>query len=283
MSATATTGQPYTYIDVRPASGALGAEIGGVDLSQPLDDGVFAEIRQAFLENMVIVFRDQSIAPEHQIAFTRRFGALEPHPLGSRQGLQDHPEVMVLENRPGKLGPRNDFWHSDISFSEVPPALSMLYAIEVPEGRGDTIFCNMYAAYEELSDTLGRVLDGLNAVHNADTLVNEVPSRVAATEVPPGVTHPVIRTHPESGRKALYVNPYFTATIAGMTRAESAPLLDYLYAYATRHENLYRHHWRVGDVLMWDNRCTLHYAVRDYDETLPRLLHRTTASGDRPV
>lgn len=129
----------------------------------------------------------------------------------------------------------------------------------------------------------GGELDNLEAVHDADTLVNEVPSRVAATEVPPGVTHPAIRIHPESGRRALFVNPYFTAHFAGMTREESAPLLEYLYDHASRHENIYRHHWRPGDVLMWDNRCTMHYAVRDYDESLPRFMYRTTASGDRPV
>ena len=268
---------------MRPASGALGAEISGLDLSQPLDDDLFAGIRQAFHDHLVLCFRDQRLGPAEHLAFTRRFGPVEPHPLGSRRGLQEHPEVMVLENRPGKPGARNDFWHSDISFAERPPALSILHAIDVTEGPADTMFCNMYRAYEDLSERLRGILDGLGAVHDAEQLVNEVPSRVQAREVPPGVVHPVVRRHPESGRRALFVNPYFTAHFDGMTRAESAPLLEYLYARATRHENIYRHKWRAGDVLMWDNRCAMHYAVRDYDDNLVRYLHRTTAAGDRPV
>ncbi len=283
MTTTETAHRTHQRIGIRPASGALGAEISGVDLSRPLDDDDFAEIKQAFHDHLVIFFRDQTIEPADQVAFTERFGPIEPHPLGSRRGLDDHPAVMVLENRPGKLAARNDFWHSDISFAERPPALSMLYSIEAPEGRADTIFCNMYAAYEELSERLRTILDGLDAVHDAEQLVNEVPSRVQAREVPPGVAHPVVRTHPESDRRALFVNPYFTSHFVDMTREESQPLLAYLYARATRHENIYRHSWRVGDVLMWDNRCAMHYAVRDYDDSHNRYLHRTTAAGDRPV
>ena len=158
----------------------------------------------------------------------------------------------------------------------------MLYAIEVSPGLADTMFSNMYAAYEELSETLRSFLDGLQAEHNAQTLVTEVPSRVQVTEVPPGVIHPVVRTHPKTGRRALYVNPYYTSHFIGMTKAESAPILEHLYAQATRHENIYRHKWRVGDVLMWDNRANMHYAVRDYDESQPRFMHRTTAAGERP-
>ncbi len=276
-----TTG--YERIEVRSASGALGAEIGGVDLSRLLDDTTFAEVRRAFLDHLVVFFRDQDVGPGEHLAFTQRFGPVEPHPLGSRRGLDAHPEVMVLENRPGTPGPRNDFWHSDISFAERPPALSMLHAIDVTEGPADTMFCNMYVAYEALSDGLRAVLDRQSAIHDAYRLVNEKPSRVPAREVPPGVPHPMVRTHPESGRRALYVNPYFTSHIDGMNRGESRAILDYLYAEATRHENIYRHKWRQGDVLMWDNRCTMHYAVRDYGETLVRYLHRTTAAGDRPV
>ena len=257
MTALATKERNHKRIRLIPLCNALGAEVTDVDLSQPLDDETFTEIEQAFHDNLVLVFRNQKIEPGHQVAFTHRFGPTEEHPLGSRRGLEDQPEVMVLENRPGKLGPRNDFWHSDISFGEVPPALSMLYAIEV--------------------------LDGLQAEHNAETLVTEVPSRVQVTEVPPGVIHPVVRTHPGSGRKALYVNPYYTSHFIGMTREESKPILEFLYAQATRHENIYRHKWRVGDVLMWDNRANMHYAVRDYDENQPRFLHRTTAAGERPV
>ena len=282
MTVVAPTSRPHQSIGVRSVAGALGAEITGVDLAQPLDDDVFDEIQQAFYDHLVIFFRAQTIGPADQVAFTERFGPTAPHPLGIAS-LDGHPQVMVLENRPGKLAARNDFWHSDISFGECPPALSMLYAIEVTEGRADTMFTNMYAAYEGLSERLRTILDGLDAMHDAEQLVNEVPSRVQAREVPPGVVHPVVRTHPGSGRKALFVNPYYTAHFVGMTRQESQPLLQCLYQHATQHENIYRHKWRVGDVLIWDNRCTMHYAVRDYDDSLPRFLHRTTAAGERPV
>ena len=272
----------YERIGVRSLSGALGAEITGVDLSKPLDDAVFAEIRRAFHDHLVIFFRDQAISPADHVAFTERFGPVEAHPLGSRRGLRDYPSVMVLENRPGKLGPRNDFWHSDISFGEEPPAASVLYAIEITEGRSDTMFCNMYAAWESLSPGLRQMLRPLTAVHTAERLVREVPSRLSVKDAPPGVTHPVVRTHPETRRNALYINPHYTWNFTGMTPEESWPLLDYLTREATKHENIYRHCWRPGDLLMWDNRCTMHYAVRDYDDTMPRFLHRTTAAGFRP-
>ena len=209
-------------------------------------------------------------------------GAGEPHPLGSRRGLEQFPQVMVLENRKGKLGPRNDLWHSDISYGEIPPLGSALYAIEVTQGRADTMFNNMYAAYEKLSPGLRATLDTLQAVHTAEPLVREVPSRLSVKEAPPGVVHPVVRTHPETGRKALYVSPWFTSHFVGWTVDESQALLEYLIAEATQHENIYRHHWRVGDFLMWDNRCAMHYGVRDYDDTMPRFLWRVTAAGDRP-
>ncbi len=273
-------------MEVRKLGVALGAEIRGVDLSRPLDSDGVDFVRNAFLEHIVLVIRDQSLAPAAQIAFTELFGAVEPHPLGSRPGLPDFPQLMVLENRPGKPGARNDFWHSDISHAERPPAVSLLHALEVPDGRGDTMFCNMYAAYEQLSAGMRSLLENLSALHSGEATAKR--NREAATdalpipEVPPPVAHPVVRTHPETGRKALYVNPFFTQRFTDMSEAESAPILDYLHAHATRPENIYRHHWAKGDVLMWDNRCAMHYAVKDYDENTPRFMHRTTAAGDRP-
>jgi taurine dioxygenase len=273
-------------LDVRRLGVALGAEIRGVDLSQTLDPATVELIREAFLEHIVLVIRGQSVPPEAQVAFTEHFGAVEPHPLNSRPGLPGLPQLMVLENRPGKPGARNDFWHSDISHAERPPAVSLLHAIEVPEGRGDTMFCNMYAAYEQLSQGMRDFLDNLHALHSGEATARR--NREAATdarpitEVPPPVSHPVVRTHPESGRKALFVNPFFTLGFADMSESESAPVLKYLYEVATRPENIYRHRWAKGDVLMWDNRCAMHYAIKDYDETTPRYLHRTTAAGDRP-
>lgn len=282
MGETARLKTDYSRIEVRPLCGALGAAVTGVDLSAPLDDDTFAEIERAFHENLVVVFPGQAIGPADHLAFTRRFGPVEPHPLGSRRGLDDCPEVMVLENKPGRPGPRNDFWHSDISFGETPPAASILYAIEVTEGRSDTMFCNMYAAYESLSAGLRRVLDGQSAMHTAELLVREVPNRLSVDVAPAAVAHPAVRTHPGTGRKALYVNPHYTERFEGWTAEESRPLLAYLAAWATRPENVYRHRWSVGDLLMWDNRCTMHYALRDYDDSMPRLMHRTTAAGDRP-
>jgi taurine dioxygenase len=273
-------------MDVRRLGAALGAEVRGVDLSRPLDAATVEAIRAAFLEHIVLIIRDQSVPPAAQIAFTQHFGDVEPHPLGSRPGLPDHPELMVLENRPGKPGARNDFWHSDISHAERPPAMSLLHALEVPEGRGDTMFCNMYSAYEQLSPGMRELLDDLQALHSGEATARR--NAEAATDaltipdVPPPVAQPVVRTHPETGRKALYVNPFFTLRFTDMSDEESAPILEYLCEHATRPENIYRHRWRKGDVLMWDNRCAMHYAVKDYDDTTPRHMHRTTAAGDEP-
>ena len=269
-------------IPTRRLSGALGVEIGDVDLSQPLHRGVVDEIRDLFNENVVILMRGQQLEPQHLVSFIEHFGAAEPHPLGSRRGLEGYPQVMALENKPGKLGARNDIWHSDISYGEVPPLGSALYAIEVTPGRADTMFTNMYAAYESLSPGLRKTLDVLKAIHTAEALVREVPSRLSVTKAPPGVEHPVVRTHPETGRKALFVNPWFTTYFVGWTVDESRPILDYLTEIATRHENIYRHRWQVGDVLMWDNRSAMHYGVRDYDDTMLRFMWRVTAAGDRP-
>lgn len=270
-------------LPTRRLSGALGVEIQNVDLSRPLDEATFAEVRDHFHENVMMVFRGQKLQPDHLVRFMERFGAVEPHPLGSRRGLDAHPQVMVLENLKGKLGPRNDIWHSDISYGEIPPLGSALYALTVTEGRANTMFCNMYAAYEELSEGLRKTLDGLKAVHTAEPLVREVPSRLAVKVAPPGVIHPAVRTHPATKRKALYVNPWYTSHFVGWTAEESRPLLEYLAAFATRPENCYRHSWQVGDFLMWDNRCAMHYGVRDYDDTMPRVLWRVTAAGDKPV
>jgi taurine dioxygenase len=277
----------FRHIQPRPLCGALGAEIAGIDLSQPLSDAVFAEIEAAFHEYVVLVFPDQHWTPAQQVAFTARFGPVEEHPLRSRPGLPDQPEVLVLVNKPGTRGARNDFWHSDISFSETPPLGSVLYGIQVPEGFGDTMFCNMVRAYANLSPALQEMLRPLRALHSASGLAarNNAGDNNASpiTQVPDAVEHPVVRTHPGHGRLALYVNPWFTERFSGMTAAESRPLLDFLAAEATRPENVYRHRWRQHDVIMWDNRQAMHYAVRDYDENDIRIMHRTTALGDRPV
>jgi len=272
---------------VQPLCGALGAEISGLDLSKDLDDATFAAVQQAFHDHIVLVFPDQEIAPAQQVAFTARFGPVEEHPLRSRVGLPDHPEVLVMVNRPGERAARNDFWHSDISFSEKPPLGSVLYGLEVPEGFGDTMFCNMEKALQNLSPGMQSMLGGLTALHSAEGLIRrnneEENNGLPIADLPQPAEHPVVRTHPGTGRKSLFINPWFTESFAGMTAAESRPLIDFLCAEATKPENVYRHRWRRHDVLMWDNRVAMHYAVRDYDENAVRIMHRTTAAGDRPV
>jgi taurine dioxygenase len=274
-------------VELNPLCGALGAEVHGVDLSEDLDSVTLNSIKESFHENIVLLFRKQSLTPEQHVDFTSFFGPVEAHPLGSREGAQAQPEILVLENRADTPAPRNDFWHSDISFAKCPPLGSVLHALEVPgEGLGDTLFCNMYKVFEELSPGLQKTLEGLRALHSAEALVrrNNANDNNAKpiTSVPGMVSHPVVRTHPETGRKALYVNPYYTESFEGWTPAESRLLLEWLTKLATRQENIYRHRWRQGDLLMWDNRCAMHYAVYDYGSK-PRLFHRATAAGDRPV
>jgi len=244
-------------------------------------------IKKAFHENIVLLFRKQNLTPAQHVDFTSFFGPVEAHPLGSRDGAQAQPEILVLENRADTPAPRNDFWHSDISFAECPPLGSVLHALEVPgEGLGDTLFCNMYKVFEELSPGMQKTLEGLRALHSAEALVmrNNANDNNAKpiSSIPELVNHPVVRTHPETSRKALYVNPYYTESFEGWSPAESKLLLDWLTQLATRQENIYRHRWKKGDVLMWDNRCAMHYAVYDYGSKA-RLFHRATAAGDRPI
>ena len=275
-------------LETRRLCGALGAEVSGVDLSKPLDEGAARDIVDAFHEHLVLVFRGQSLAPAAQVAFTRLFGEPHEHPLRTRASVEGFPEVLIIETRPGRMGARNDYWHSDISHQERPPSASILHSLAVPEGLGDTMFCNMYRALETLSPGLRRLLGGMKAVHSAQATMQRAREEEGTDarpirSVPPPRAHPVLRTHPGTGRRALFVNPHFTVSFEGMTEEESAPLLDYLAEHSTRPENIYRHRWAIGDVLVWDNRCTMHYAVRDYDDTVHRRHHRTTAGGERPV
>jgi len=274
-------------LEISHLCGAIGAEVHGVDLSRDTDLATFRAIKNAFHENIILLFRKQCLTPTQQIVFTSFFGPVETHPLNSRVGTSSQPEVLVLENRVDSPAPRNDFWHSDISFAECPPLGSVLHALEVPgEGLGDTLFCNMYHVFEELSLGLQKTLEGLRALHSAEALINRnnANDNNAKTikSVPELVSHPVVRTHPQTGRKALYINPYYTERFEGWTLEESSLWIDWLTKRATRLENIYRHRWREGDVLMWDNRCAMHYAIYDYGSK-PRLMHRATAAGERPV
>ena len=276
-----------TELSITQLNGSLGAAINGIDLNEPLDRETAASIDTAFYDHVVLVFPKQSLSPANQVAFTERFGAVEEHPLRTRRSAPGFPGVLILENQPGRPGARNDYWHSDISHAERPPALSLLHALIVPQNSGDTLFCNMYAAYESLSDGLRQSLECLSAMHSAEVTAERVRREKGTDALPiakvtPPRPHPVVRTHPHSGRKALYVNPHFTLRFHGMTDEESAPLLEFLYEVATRPEHVYRHRWAPGDVVMWDNRCAMHYGVYDYDDSMPRLMHRTTAAGEIP-
>jgi len=271
---------------------AIGAEVVGLDLRQPIDAELFARVHRAFLDHAVLVFRSQDLTPEAHIAFSRRFGELAAHVVDGFR-LPGHPEVFVVSNvkEDGKLKGAiyaGQYWHTDLSYTKQPPLGSLLYGIEVPEAGGDTMFANMALAYEALSPVMQRILDGLEAVHDYahayETFFSKLPDRPPLTAEQrakvPSVTHPAVRVHPETGKRVLYVNPGFTTQLVGMTEAESRPLLDFLFAHAVRPEFVYRHRWRKGDLVFWDNRCTMHCAVPDYDIRAERRhMHRTTVAG----
>jgi taurine dioxygenase len=273
--------QPYSRISPEPMSPTVGAEIDGVSLSEGLDAETFDEIHRALLEYKVIFFRDQDITPEQHVAFARRFGALETHPfVPHRDG---YPEVMVLE-KSDKIGGYENVWHSDVTWRLEPSLGSVLLAREVPDVGGDTLFCDMYAAYEGLPEKVRTSLDGLHAVHDfARTFGRMMSAEELAKkrlEFPPA-EHPVVRTHPETGRKGLYVNAAFTSHIAGMEPAESDRLLELLYRQATVPEYQCRFRWRLHSVAFWDNRAVQHYANSDYYPSR-RVMERVTIVGDKP-
>ncbi|MBT5048053.1 MAG: TauD/TfdA family dioxygenase [Rhodospirillaceae bacterium] len=283
-------------MQVNRLSEALGVEISGIDITD-LDDATFAEIRDVFHDSHVIVFRDQHVSVEDHIAFSHRFGDLEIH-IATDHLLKDHPEILLVTNKKenGKyIGVENagDEWHSDLSYMDKPSLGSLLYALEVSQDGGDTEWSNMYTAYETLPEETKQRIQDLKARHSFNRFRNPrigIPEqhRENAEEryakiSPPDVIHPVVRTHPVTNRKALYVSPRFTIGIEDLPEQEGQALLDELFEHATRREFIYRHEWRLGDLLFWDNRCTLHLACRGIPEGQIRHMHRTTISGDVPV
>ncbi|MFM7684711.1 MAG: TauD/TfdA dioxygenase family protein [Actinomycetota bacterium] len=280
---------------VEPLTGSIGAVLHDVDLTTDISPGLAGEIRQALLGHRVIFFRDQHVNPTQQVAFARIFGALTPaHPLVG--GLDDaHPEVLVLDSSDYPLGvgsrgkgtSYNNRWHTDVTFSATPPAAAVLAGKTIPSRGGDTLWADLVNAYETLSEPIQRLLDGLVAVHDASNTFSrfrsEDPSgeqRAKLSQLQP-VRHPVVRVHPETGERALFVNDTFTSHIEGLNPPESDALLQMLYEHTVAPERVVRWHWAEGDIAVWDNRATAHYAAADYTER--RVMHRITVTGDRPV
>lgn len=258
-------------ITVQKVAGALGAEIGGVDLSVAQDDATIAAIRQALVEHQVIFFRDQTLTPEQQLAFGRRFGPLNIHPYVA--GMADYPEVMEIIKEPTDRINFGGGWHSDMSFLETPAIGSILYAVELPDWGGDTLFASQAAAFDALSPGLQATLEGLNAIHSAEreyaptgpSAQKRESMKISDAEGMAGrFSHPMVKVHPETGRKALYVNPAFTMNIDGWSRRDSRPLLDYLFEHSRKEAFTCRLRWRPGTVAFWDNRSVWHYALNDY-------------------
>ena len=269
-------------VHVRPISAAIGAVVGGVDLSRTLDNETFSTIYDAFSRHSVLLLRDQDITPEQLVAYSRRFGDLEQHVLKSDL-LPGHPEVYVLSNKGFGRAKAGWFWHTDLSYQQVPSKASFLYGIEIPSMGGDTMFASTAAAYDALSDRMKQILEGLTAEHDfrqgSETFSKHwaAPIPEDAFKARPPVVHPVIRTHPETGRKSIYVNEGYTTRIQELSREESEALLQFLFRHCQRAEFVYRHRWQPRDLVMWDNRATIHQALSDYAE--PRYMHRTTLIG----
>ena len=276
-----------TTLTVKPVAGAIGAEVGGVDLSQKLSDAMVGAIRKALLDHLVIFFRDQELTPEQLMAFSLRFGQPVAYPFV--KGLDGFPEITPILKREEDRSNFGGLWHSDTVYQQVPPMGTILYALEVPPYGGDTEFANQYLAYETLSEPLRAFLDGLTAVHISGkgavqkTRTDMMKHSSAGMKGDELVSrHPVVRTHPETGRKVLYVNVAHTSHFEGMTEDESTPILEFLFRHQVKSELTCRFRWTKGAVAFWDNRCTQHNPINDY-HGFRRLMHRVTLAGDKPV
>ncbi|MDA0656913.1 MAG: TauD/TfdA family dioxygenase [Proteobacteria bacterium] len=290
--ASASTNSPYERITVSPIAGSLGAEIGNVDISKPLDKETFDEVHRAWLENNLLVFRDQKLTPETQIAFAKQFGDIHLHAFN--QPIDGYDEITELLKTPDMPRNSGNAWHTDQHYRPEPAKSTMLYCYECPEYGGDTQFANLYKAYDGLSDGLKKTLKDVRAIANGDSKKHQTgltrQERIQAKmgtikQKDPGnvvtlTAQPLIRTHPETGRKALYIGKHMEC-IDGWTDAESEPMLQYLLKHATQAEYVVRVRWRPGTFVMWDNRCTLHYAINDYPGERRRL-HKIMVKGDKP-
>ena len=280
----------YQHITVKPLAGAIGAEIFGADLSQPLMPKVLDEIHRAHLDHLVIVFRNQDLTPDNHKAFARNFGSA--HINDFFPTIEGHPDIQLVAKNPEDTRNGGSVWHTDVSYAAKPPLGSMLYALEVPKHGGDTMFASMYASYDALSDGMKELLESLNAVHSATTSFgtnatgpemrakNKSMKFKYSEDAEQLATHPVIRTHRETGRRGLYVNRSFTKHFEGMTPEESAPLLQYLYDHMARPEFTCRVRWGKGTLTFWDNRCVHHSALNDY-QGQRRIMHRVTVLDDK--
>lgn len=279
-------------LSITPVTPHCGADVAGLDLRTATDEQM-AAVHDALAAHSVLFVRDQHLSPDEQVAVTRRFGDVLRVPY--IQHLTEHPDVIAVlkEADERKISTFGGTWHSDFSFLDEPPSLTLLHAIELPAVGGDTLWSSQYAAYEALSPGMQALLEPLRAVQTAWPHGTRGPGPKAAVSKSVVMTrndptadrevlHPVVRAHPVTGRKALFVNPVYTQWFEGMTEAESRPLLEYLFDHATRPEFTCRLHWTPGTLAIWDNRCLLHLAINDYDGSR-RLLHRTTVAGDRPL
>ncbi|MCC7050131.1 MAG: TauD/TfdA family dioxygenase [Alphaproteobacteria bacterium] len=279
-------------MQIQPVAGALGAEIAGVDLAR-LSNADAVAIQDAFRDHLVLFFRDQRLTPQQQMEFTRLFGPLQVTPFV--KAMDGYPYIVRVLKEADETGISTfgNAWHADFTSLPEPPLGSILYALEVPAYGGDTMFANMYAAYDALSAGMKRMLEGLKAIHVGKPYGTKYgPPRDMKTsrsieiernrpDADIEVAHPVVRTHPETARKSLFVNPIYTLRFDGMSEAESQGLLEFLYAHAIRPEFTCRFRWTTNALALWDNRCTLHYAINDYDGSR-RLMHRTMVAGARP-
>ena len=253
----------------------LGAEISGLDLSSDLTDSETLEIKNLLTKNLVLIIKDQNLPPKDLVKISSLWGGAFEHPVF--KGLEDTPEVLQIENM-GEQFHTNAHWHSDVTFEQKPPNITLLYAIEVPEEGGNTLFSNQYLAYEDLDEAIKSELDDLRAIHSNKSILELVGADVSAAKT---VEHPIFRTHPESGRKAIFLTQAFVQNITGMDSERSSDLLEDLYKHTYKKDFIYEHKWTKGDLVIWDNRCVLHYAKHGYGD-LRRSMLRVTTNGEVP-